>query len=514
MMIQHSISIRRRGLTSTGVLVAAGAAMIMLGAAWLASDGSGGSSGVVDQADLYTVEMGDFDITIPASGELASLEQVEVRCELDGNNNALVEIVDEGINVSEGDLLFRTDNAGILEKIQNAKDNVVNAENTLRNREASLEISEGYRKSELQKAQVKVDQAELALKSWEEGEVLREREKLDLAVLASKREYDRIKEKHEKSKQLFDKDFLSKDELDSEAIDLLRKESALKTANTNKEIYEKYTYFKEKLQKESDSNQAIAEMGRTDKRTAAELRSAQDNVKAAKATLDSRQEWLRKYELQLTQTEVFAPSDGMVVYGSTINRGKRGDNEKALQVGSKLYKNQLVIVLPNVDRMAADVKVNEALSGLIESGQSALIRTDAIPDAIIGGTVLGVSVLAEDGGWRDPNRRDYGVEVELEPDHGLPLKPSMRVKVDIFVDEVTNAMFVPIQAINRRGRDVFVHLRDGDEYIEQIVKINRNSELFVEVIDGLEVGDQVLLIDPPPGTVVHPIGGEEDQAKN
>ena len=75
MMIQYSISIRRRGLTSTGVLVA-GAAMIMLGAAWLASDGSGGSSGVVDQADLYTVEMGDFDITISlASGELARLNR-------------------------------------------------------------------------------------------------------------------------------------------------------------------------------------------------------------------------------------------------------------------------------------------------------------------------------------------------------------------------------------------------------------------------------------------------------
>ena len=247
----------------------------------------------------------------------------------------------------------------------------------------------------------------------------------------------------------------SKDELDSEAIDLLRKESALKTANTNKEIYEKYTYFKEKLQKESDSNQAIAEMGRTDKWTAAELRSAQDNVKAAKATLDSRQEWLRKYELQADAdrgVRAIGWHGGLRFHDQS--RGKRGDNEKALQVGSKLYKNQLVIVLPNVDRMAADVKVNEALSGLIESGQSALIRTDAIPDAIIGGTVLGVSVLAEDGGWRDPNRRDYGVEVELEPDHGLPLKPSMRVKVDIFVDEVTNAMFVPIQAINRRGRRV------------------------------------------------------------
>ncbi|MDG2095130.1 MAG: hypothetical protein P8J89_07645, partial [Phycisphaerales bacterium] len=99
MMNTQSISNRRRGLTSTGVLVAAGATMIMLGAAWLASDGSSYSNGVVDQADLYEVELGSFDITIPASGELAALEQVEVRCELDGNNNALVEIVNEGINV-------------------------------------------------------------------------------------------------------------------------------------------------------------------------------------------------------------------------------------------------------------------------------------------------------------------------------------------------------------------------------------------------------------------------------
>ena len=498
-------------MTSTGVLVAAGAAMIMLGAAWLASDDSEGSNVVDEQADLYTIELGSFDITIPASGELSALDQVEVRCELDGNNNALVEIVDEGINVKQGDLLFRTDNAGILEKIQNAKDSVVSAENNLRNKEATLEISEGYRKSELQKAQVNVDQAELALKSWMEGEVLRDRETLDLAVLTAEREYERLKEKHEKSKQLFDKKFLSKDELDSEAIDLLRKESALKTAKTNKEIYENYTYFKEKLQKESDRNQAIAEMGRTDKRTSAELRSAQDNVEAAKANLESREEWLDKYELQLTQTEVYAPSDGMVVYGTTINRRNRGDNEKALQVGSRLYRNQLVIVLPNIERMAADVKVNEALSGLIKAGQSALIKTDAFPDTIINGVVLGVSVLAEDGGWRDPNRRDYRVEVELDENHGLPLKPSMRVKVDIFVERVTEVMYVPIQAIHRRGRDVFVYLRDGDEYIEQSVTIDRNSELYVEVVDGLEIDDQVLLIDPPPGTSIRTIEDESSQ---
>ena len=86
----------------------------------------------------------------------------------------------------------------------------------------------------------------------------------------------------------------------------------------------------------------------------------------------------------------------------------------------------------------------------------------------------------------------------------------MRVKVDIFVDKVVDALFVPIQAIHRRGRDVFVYLQDGDEYVEQIVDIDRNSELFVEIIGGLDLGDQVLLVDPPAGTVIRQLDDGSD----
>ena len=492
----------RHGLTSTSMLVVAAAAVIVIGTTWMVG-GGGGEIEDIGESDLYEIIRGDFDITIPASGELSALERVDIRCQLD-DQAAITEIIEEGATVAEGDLLFKLDDQGVLERIQNIEEDLVSAQNTLRNREAQLEIAHETRDSELQKAQVKVDQAELALLAWREGEVRTTLEQNELEVTTAEKDYNRLQEKYEKSVELFGKRFISKDDLEKDEIDMIRAAANLNKTRLVKEMYEKYTYKKEKLQKESDRDQALAEKIRTGKRNDASVRSRQDDVEAAKKTLESKQERLDKWQEQLERCVVHAPSAGMVIYGSTINRDRRGE-ETPLQVGKKLYRNELVIVLPNVDQMAANVKVNEALSGLITAGQSVLLRTDAIPDAVIDGTVLGVSVLAEDGGWRDPNRRDYRVDIKIDDGHDLPLKPSMRVKANIHVATVVDVVYVPVQSIHRRGRYTFVYKAVGGGYAEHPVTIDRNSELYAEITNGLEIGDQILLVDPPAGTVVERI---------
>ena len=46
-------------------------------------------------------------------------------------------------------------------------------------------------------------------------------------------------------------------------------------------------------------------------------------------------------------------------------------------MGDELRRNQTVIVLPDTGQMVAEVKVNEALSGKIDAGQFATVRSDA-----------------------------------------------------------------------------------------------------------------------------------------
>jgi len=153
--------------------------------------------------------------------------------------------------------------------------------------------------------------------------------------------------------------------------------------------------------------------------------------------------------------------------------------------------------------MLGDVKVNEALSGHIKAGQPATIRMDAFQESVLSGVVQSIGVLAEDGGWRDPNRRDYSVLIHIENTSNLALKPSMRCQATILVETVTEALYVPIQSVHRNGRTTLVYVADGMRYKAVPVTLGRSSELYVEILGGIGAGDRVLLREPPLGTILN-----------
>ena len=463
---------------------------------------SGVDSGkdAIGSADLFQVELGSFEITVPASGNLIAQNQVEIRNTLDGNA-VIAEIVPEGSAVEAGEVLLRLDDESVRERITDAQETLVKAEAAVEADEASLEIARKGRESSMSAAAVAVDQARLSLLAWREGEVVSQRNALKLAVRTASKDYHRLRDKYDKSLQLRARDFISQNDLEQDEIAMIRAEAALSKAQLDQEVYEKYTFQKEEQAKESAQTQAVEEQDRIDKRTAAQVRSAQTALEASTANQVSKQERLSRLQVQLKATTVAAPSSGMVVYGSTIERDRRGESESAFRVGSNVHRNQLLIVLPDTSQMAAEVKVNEALSGLISPGQTAIIRTDALPDQVFDGTVHSVGVLAEDGGWRDPNRRDYSVRVDLNHIGEFSLKPSMRCTARILVEVVSEAQFIPVHAIHRRGRTTFVYVHNDGVFDERTVKLGRSSDRYVEIIDGLVENDQVLLRDPPTGSV-------------
>jgi len=198
---------------------------------------------------------------------------------------------------------------------------------------------------------------------------------------------------------------------------------------------------------------------------------------------------------------VVAPTDGLIVYATSMDAGggmggRGGGDAQPPQVGTELKPNELVMVLPDTSTMMANLKVSEALSGRVKKEQAVTVWSDAMPALPLSGKVVGVSVLAEAGGWRDPNRRDYTVKVVLDVDPKLGLKPSMRCKAEILLDRVTDALSVPIQSVFRQGPVSYVYVPDGEGFAQRQVKLGRASELEVEILSGLEPGEQVLLREP------------------
>ncbi|MDP7029649.1 MAG: HlyD family efflux transporter periplasmic adaptor subunit [Phycisphaerales bacterium] len=500
----------RRGVSTTSMMVGAGALAIIIIISLMAG-GGGSADDIVSETDLHDVVAGNFEITIPASGVLEAKEMVELRSGLDGTAT-IMEIIPEGTSVTEGQVLVRLDDKDVRDRIESAQEKVVEAENRVETRAAELEIAQKARESSLAKAAVAIDQAKLAKLAWEEGQDVTTRNQLALTVRTAEKDFKRLEEKYAKSVDLRARDFISQNDLEQDEINMIRAEAALSRARLEKEVYEKYTYKKDKQARESDLKQAEEEQVRIDTRTQATVKSSTSNLETAHANLESRRERLVKLQQQLEACTVQAPSPGMVVYGTTIHGDRRG-NDESFRVGSKVSRNQLLMVLPNTEFMIAVVKVNEALSGSVKPGQLAILRMDAFPETILDGNVIAVGVLAEDGGWRDPNRREYSVRLSIDNPDGLQLKPSMRCTAEIQVDEVSDVLHVPVQAVHRSGRSTIVYTMDDGLFRPTPVTLGRSSSLYVEVLDGLTPGAQVLLRDPPPGTAID-LDPEQESVSN
>ena len=488
------------------------ASIVVFGVAiiiWSASIGGVGGNTNLGAGALYEVSRGGFEITVPTSGELSALEQVNIHNALE-SNAVIIELVEEGTMVKAGDVLLRLNDESIRNAIRDAQDTVTTSTNNLDSATANLTIYKKRRDSELAVKQLAVDLADLALQAWEEGEVVATRQSLELAVQTAEKNFSRLSGKYKSSVKLYEREFLSKDELDRDEISLLNADAQLKKTVLDVEVYNNYTFKQDKQKKESDLQQAKDELDRAIERLASEIRSAESSVLASKTKLANKKEGLAKLEGQLEMCVVTSPANGMVVYASSLGERREWDGDP-VKVGKQLYRNELVMVIPNTERMIAKVKVNEALSGLIESGQVATVICDAFPKSVFTGDVISVGVLASGGGWRDPNRRDYTVDIQLNETNSVGLKPSMRCSAEILVGMVEEELFIPIHAVHRDRGNVWVWLQKDGGFAQRAIGIGKFSESFAVVSDGLAEGDVVLLRDPPQSSVVSMLETGESQ---
>jgi len=481
------------------VAVIAGLAWFLLGGA--AADGASAASR--GSSDLVEVTRGSFNVTIPASGELAAMRQVEIRNPLE-TTAIITYIVKEGETVGAGDVLVRFADEEIKNEISETELEAMAANNSLVAAENALAIQESQNASNLSQARTDLEIAQIDFEKWEKGDDKAMEQQLMLAVETATKNAVRLRKKYEESIDLADKGFISKDERDRDEIAMIEADANLKNAELELEVYREYQRVRDRKEKQSAIDRAGEELERVKTQNVAELERKQSDVTASRGELENRQQRLDYWKDQFSKTEIRAPQPGLVVFASSLNSDNfRGGNDRAVpDVGVEVRRNDRLIVLPDVSEMVAAIKVHESLAGRVYSGQSVRVVCDAMPANTLSGTVLSVGVMAEGGSWRDPNRRDYTVRVKLDNTQGLGLKPSMRCKGEILLDRVEDAVFVPIQAVFRQSGKSFAYVPFGGGFAQREVRVGRASETSIEILEGVQAGEQVLLRQPADSEIV------------
>lgn len=454
-------------------------------------------------ADLVLAERMSFDITTTATGELEARRQVELRSQLD-DRSSIVEIVAEGTFVQAGTLLVRLKSDQIRTDIEEETLRTESARADLVAAENQYEIQVSQNESRLEQAQVRLRLAELSLQQWLEGDDKQRMQDLQLDLERAQIDLARIEDLYERKVRLQGLGFLSSDELKQEEIRLIAARAGLARSELALESYQQYERERELTQLRSDVEQATAEVDRVERQNEIELVSRNAQRINARRQLQVREARLAEDERQLINCDIVAPTSGLVVYATSVDRGSRwGQNgQTPLQIGRDVSPNESLIILPDTTEMIAKVRVHESLAGRVRPGQSVNIAIDALAGHTFTGEVVSIGVLAEGSDWRDPNRREYTVRTTIRTPDGVELKPSMRADATIALGRVDNALAVPIQAIFAEGLVRYVHVPRGNKFVRVPVQVGRRSELYAEVVAGIDAGTPVLVREPAAGEVI------------
>lgn len=486
----------RPGRALRTAVISCAALALLAGASWGVWAGMSRQSGAgktENTLETHLVADTSFNISTTCNGELEAKKQIEVRSKLE-TQSTIAWIIKEGENAKKDDVLVKLNCDDLETRKTESELQVETSKAELEKADTALKIQEKENSSKIQAASVKYDLAKLALEQWEKGDKVQKQKDNTQAIAKAEAEHDRLKEKYEKSIELEKEGFLSTDELKRDKLAFDEASRALEKARLAQKIYDEYESVKDGTTRRSDVDQALSEFERAKQQAEIELRSKDSARNTARRQLEVQEQKLAKLKESIENATLKAPADGLVVYSTSTERGRWND-EGALQIGRQVYPNQMLIVLPDVSEMVATVRVHESLQSRIKPGLQATVKIDAAGGKSFQATVESIGILAESGGWRDPNLREYSVKLAINTE-GVPLKPAMRCEAELVMGRVENAVAVPLQAIFNEGVMRYVCIPEGGKFVRRPVSVGRMSERFAEIRAGLASGERVLLREP------------------
>ena len=159
----------------------------------------------------------------------------------------------------------------------------------------------------------------------------------------------------------------------------------------------------------------------------------------------------------------------------------------SLDKGERVSPQSPVAVISNIDKIKAEIWVTENDLPNVHKGQSAVITLDVYPDKDFHGKLSQLSPFV------NPVTRTVRGEITIpNPDHFL--KPGMFARVELTIEEHSNAIVVPDKAVIERNGKKVVFVLQGERAKMCEVETGIENKGFIEILKGLKMGEKVITL--------------------
>jgi HlyD family secretion protein len=448
----------------------------------------------------YTAGYEPFTISISEAGTIESRNRVIVKSQVPGQQT-IIFLKPEGAMVMPGELLVEFDASALKDKLTEEEIELEDAEAELIAGRENLAVVKNQAEADTAQAKLNYAFAKQDLAKYREGEFEMSLKRASSKITLARAELQQSEDRLNGSNELFGKRYISATELESDQLAKQRAQMDLELALQEKTLLETFTFDRQIAQLESDVGQAELALEREERKARANIAQAEARFSARRAEVQREQVSTRELRERIANCRIVAPAQGMVVYAPQGDRWNSG----VLEEGTSVRERQELIYLPTAKEMNAQIKVHESMMNKLEVGQLANVTVDALPGRKFTGRVHSVAVMPEDGGWRNPDLKQYRTEIIITEESD-ELRSGMTCRAEILVAQYDEALTVPLQSVLLVDNQstLFTRGRDGLPK-PQVVEVGMDNNRKVRIVSGLEAGTKILL-NPPLATAER--GGE------
>jgi len=205
-----------------------------------------------------------------------------------------------------------------------------------------------------------------------------------------------------------------------------------------------------------------------------EVISAKNKLDAAKARLEQAERRRDESETILGYARIVAPFDGIVI-------------DKHIQIGDTVIPGQVLLTMYDPTQMQLVADVRESLTSRLRVGDEVQAEIESL-NIVCNATVSEIVPQAS------TQSRSFQVKVVGPCPEGV--YPGMYGKLHIPLDE-QKLLVIPSSTVQRVGQLTLVKVFDGQSILTRSVRLGRRIGDDVEVLAGLDEGEQVVLAEEP-----------------
>jgi RND family efflux transporter MFP subunit len=448
---------------------------------WIAGGGDGPGGDVT-----VTVRRADLVVDVSAGGELESVSSVDIRCQVEGFQPKIIEVLPEGSQVTAGQVIARLDAGDIKRALVEQEIKVKRAEALAAAAQEEFEIQKNMAESKVAQAELALKLAQLDREKYLKGESKVEVNDLNGSIALAEAELQDARDTVEYYRRLVKKGFRTPEQLRAKEQAVKRFQFYLDRDKEKLQVLQKFTSERTLVELTAKAEESVRELERSRRSGEAEVAKAKTDAEATEITARLEKSQYEKLEKQLEACDVRAPQDGVLIYASS--KGQR------ITLGASVIKEQKLFSLPDLERLQARAYVHESVVKNIRRGLKAEVRADALHGAVLVGTVEGIANFHDaERHWMMGGVKEYATTVGFTTVSGEGLKPGMTVEVKVLVDELPDVLLIPVAAVLERGGRHFCLVPGLTGFREREVSLGQSNASFVEVKAGLEEGEEVLL---------------------